>query len=335
MTTKPASHSNVEKRAGSHPHAIVLLPCRVADLFDQAAAAGWLTPSSLRIPAGAATSLARLLEVLELPAPRAGHAALRLWGQTGEQAADWVAAADPVWMQAGMERLFVHVPPPGEVGAAELAALFSELQQVLFSDRRLRLQPCGELGYVRGAAPFTTAAVPPSAIDSSRPDAHLPDITDSAARDYYALCSEIEMLLHDHAVNRDREQRGQRPLNGLWLWGGGKIDEPEPRPLPRVFADDPLLKGYCHYSDAACEDWPGALTTCLEFAPEGFIAALPAMSADLLPASADDLKSLWQTRCLQRMTLVFDDAVIEQRRGLRNWLRRGHKRRLKEMLSGE
>jgi hypothetical protein len=35
------------------------------------------------------------------------------------------------------------------------------------------------------------------------------------------LAAEIEMWLHEHAVNRAREQRGTAVVNGLWLWGGG------------------------------------------------------------------------------------------------------------------
>jgi hypothetical protein len=33
--------------------------------------------------------------------------------------------------------------------------------------------------------------------------------------------AEIEMWLHDHAVNDARSRRGELPITGLWLWGGG------------------------------------------------------------------------------------------------------------------
>ncbi len=35
------------------------------------------------------------------------------------------------------------------------------------------------------------------------------------------LMSEIEMWLFDHAMNRDRQQRGQPVVSSLWFWGGG------------------------------------------------------------------------------------------------------------------
>lgn len=32
---------------------------------------------------------------------------------------------------------------------------------------------------------------------------------------------EIQMLLHEHPVNIERDRRGQVPMNGIWFWGGG------------------------------------------------------------------------------------------------------------------
>jgi hypothetical protein len=36
-----------------------------------------------------------------------------------------------------------------------------------------------------------------------------------------SLMNEIQMLLHDHAVNAQRERARQLPINGWWLWGFG------------------------------------------------------------------------------------------------------------------
>lgn len=35
------------------------------------------------------------------------------------------------------------------------------------------------------------------------------------------LMNEIQMLLHEHPVNRARESRGELSINSLWFWGGG------------------------------------------------------------------------------------------------------------------
>src|SRR4030095_13543732 len=51
----------------------------------------------------------------------------------------------------------------------------------------------------------------------------LPAAADSPA--LRRLGAEIEMWLHDHAVNRERAGRGQLPISALWLWGGGVARE--------------------------------------------------------------------------------------------------------------
>lgn len=38
---------------------------------------------------------------------------------------------------------------------------------------------------------------------------------------FRGMLNEAQMLLHSHPLNQIREQRGELPVNGLWLWGGG------------------------------------------------------------------------------------------------------------------
>lgn len=38
---------------------------------------------------------------------------------------------------------------------------------------------------------------------------------------WYKLLNEMQMFLHQHQVNQNREQRGLLPANSLWFWGGG------------------------------------------------------------------------------------------------------------------
>lgn len=39
-------------------------------------------------------------------------------------------------------------------------------------------------------------------------------------RDWRRLHNEVQMLWHTHEINEAREQRGERRINALWLWGG-------------------------------------------------------------------------------------------------------------------
>jgi hypothetical protein len=69
----------------------------------------------------------------------------------------------------------------------------------------------------------------------------------SAGRPLRRASAEIEMWLHEHPHNREREHRGELPLNGLWLWGGQGSELPPiavaAGALPRAYGSDPFLHG--------------------------------------------------------------------------------------------
>jgi len=48
------------------------------------------------------------------------------------------------------------------------------------------------------------------------------------ARSWSNVLNEIQMLLHAHPVNAARQENNRRPVNSLWLWGGGDIQVTEP-----------------------------------------------------------------------------------------------------------
>ncbi len=53
------------------------------------------------------------------------------------------------------------------------------------------------------------------------------------------LAAEVEMWLHEHVVNRQREASGQLPATGLWFWSGGSPSPAVPASAPGVlWADD-------------------------------------------------------------------------------------------------
>src|SRR5690606_12665127 len=39
-------------------------------------------------------------------------------------------------------------------------------------------------------------------------------------RDWRRLQNEIQMHWHAHAINEQRAERGLKPVNSVWLWGG-------------------------------------------------------------------------------------------------------------------
>lgn len=69
----------------------------------------------------------------------------------------------------------------------------------------------------------------------------LPEGKDS---EYWHRClNELQMLLHGHPVNFERESRGQYPVNSLWLWGHGSLPAVSPVKINKVYGEDILIQG--------------------------------------------------------------------------------------------
>ncbi len=63
------------------------------------------------------------------------------------------------------------------------------------------------------------------------------------------LILEVQMILHEHPVNVAREQRGENPVNSLWLWGGGTAPVVRNR-FAKMRGSDPLLRAAAKLSRA-------------------------------------------------------------------------------------
>jgi hypothetical protein len=132
-----------------------------------------------------------------------------------EGTAHWLAT--PVHMFAGLDS--VHLHPCG------LLSLNSEEQQMLvgdfarvFSDSPWRLESIGHRELLLSGPRLQASAADPASLLGDDPSAGLPRGTDGAA--LRRLGSEIEMWLHEHAINQARLARQQLPVTALWLWGG-------------------------------------------------------------------------------------------------------------------
>ena len=202
----------------------------------------WLAQSDLTRDRAPRELLAKVTAELGLPYARDGLAALRMWGQTGDRAANWIAAADPVYLEPRLDHLCLHALQRSRVQPAELRALIDHLQSTLADERQFGFTRIASYGYLSSKTPIATASQPAYVVDQQKPDAFLPLGDDTAS--YRNLLSEIEMALHEHEVNAEREANGLQPVNSLWLWGGGTAPEKTTRVQPPLFSDDALLTGY-------------------------------------------------------------------------------------------
>ena len=159
--------------------AIVVLPPVSGGRLENKSLRAWLARSDLTREPGPIQSLVQVVSELGLVYPEQGIAALRMWGQTGDRPANWVAAADPVYLEPRLDHLVLHALRRTGVNRAEMRVLINHLQAKLASDQYgfMRL---GTYSYLNARSPIATARVPAYLVDNKKPDDFLPSGDDSA-----------------------------------------------------------------------------------------------------------------------------------------------------------
>ncbi len=284
----------------------------------------WLSKGSVRSSDVPVEMLAGVLEAIGHSVPQEGLAALRFWGQSGERCGVWMAAADPVHLEARLDHLCLFALRGDAISNADFRDLFAYLQKTLGDDERYTFARLGRYGYLRGHAPIATAAVSPGVIDGRPPDEFMPVGAGAAAHD--TLLSELQMALHDHQVNMQRAAVGERSVNSIWLWGGGIAPEKDTRSIPTLFADDPLFRGYWDSCTGVIESWTENCDQCLSIAPAGFVAVVPDeldfSQPSVMANYLENLRAVSNRGDLRKLTMLFRDGMkieIKKHDALRFW----------------
>ncbi len=300
------------KDKGKNRKAVVVLPAAMAGRISSDRDRRWLSRSSLRVSDSPREIFARVLSTIRLSPVEDGLAALRLWGQTGDRPNVWVAAADPVHLEARLDHLCLYALKGAQWPGSDLRAIFDFLQKSLGDDTSFAFVRIGKFGYLRGDEAMATAMVSAAVIDGQEPDAFMP--SGESAAGYHRLSGEMQMCLHDHEINLRREAQGLMPVNAVWFWGGGKAPQKTVQKLPLLFGDDPLFKGYWESCTGVTEPWPGNFARCLDIAIKDLVVVTPASSkgGDLLAAYFEELRELLKTGRLNKLVLLFRDGLTAE-----------------------
>ncbi len=304
--------------------AIVVLPPVSSGRLEDAGLRTWLAQSDLALETGPEELLAKVLKELGLPIPGQGLAALRMWGQTGDRPTKWIAAADPVYLEPRLDHLCLHSLRRVGIQPGHFRALIDHLQATLAKDDQFGFTRLGSYGYLSAKNGIATASIPAYVVDQQKPDEYLPSGDDTAT--HRNLLSEIEMALHEHDVNLEREANGELPVNSLWLWGGGNAPEKITRVQPPLFSDDALLTGCWYSATAVAEPWLGSISACIEASVAGFVAEIPQVddSPELLEDCLRELRGALRRGRLSSLTLLFRDGLrahVSKSHALRVWRR--------------
>ncbi|MEX0959453.1 MAG: hypothetical protein WDZ63_09190 [Burkholderiales bacterium] len=155
----------------------------------------------------------------------AGHddpiASLTLLGAGTDPGNEFCMCADPVHLQVRHERLIL-------VSAREIALREFESRKLAdaldehFATDGLRFTYVSPSRWcVRAGNPGRLVTQPLQTARGRDIDALLPRGEDAGY--WMRIATEAQMLLHAHPVNAAREERGEAPVNAIWLWGGGRL----------------------------------------------------------------------------------------------------------------
>ncbi len=225
------------------------------------------------------------------------------------EAAFWLCA-DPVTLAVGRNDVrMTGIVADLERSDADL--LLATLNAHFAGDGLTFVAPRSDAFFVRAAGVTGILTHPPEAAIGRPLHGLYPDGPDAAA--WRRWQSEIEMLLHEHPVNSERERAGQAPANSLWFSCGGTSP---PRRAGahsiRTFATTGMAVALALHAGAPAQPLPGDLAAVLAAAAGAdslVVAFEPAVDPVLLERSwAMPARDALARGSIDAVTLLAEDS---------------------------
>jgi hypothetical protein len=176
----------------------------------------------------------------------------------------WMAT--PVHLVAGLTSLHLDRRSILRLSIDDLAAFATEFRRV-FHDSGFVLEPLDSGDFLLFGPQMSIAQTvePARAMGTSIADAQPVGTGDPALR---RLGAEIEMWLHEHPINDVRRRRGEAPVTGLWVWGGG------PSPVPRERAPRHRREAAANTPQPGGSPLASAASTDIAFGRDAYLRGL-------------------------------------------------------------
>lgn len=187
----------------------------------------------------------------------------------------WWLRADPVHLRPERDRLVLFDTQAVPLSQEEATRLAAEVSESYGTEGWLLKAPRPGRWYLKPprAARIVTTPLPEVVNKDIHP--YLPQGKDGKA--WHTILNEVQILLHTAAVNAEREQREQLPINSLWFWGGGRLPGISSVAWVHVYSEEPISLALARLSEvpsSACPadfaDWqrqarrPGAHLVVLD-----------------------------------------------------------------------
>lgn len=192
----------------------------------------------------------RMAQEFGLSGEEAPFAPLRLVGE-GSAAADgaWICA-DPVHLRFARDVLILTDARDLGIEPEETTQLIAALNEHFAGLGRFHA-PAPERWYLHLERVPAIRTHPVTQVVGRRVDAFLPE--GAEATQWRRHINEAQVLLHTHAVNREREERGQALINSVWFWGAGALPSVFSPSMSKVLGDSTLLTGLAKASGIPLE----------------------------------------------------------------------------------
>lgn len=183
------------------------------------------------------------------------RAAVMHTGATGERATGFWLRAQPIHFAAGLDRLTtVVLQGNGRMTAQESTILGSLLSEHLQSAGFELHHTAHDEWLLRSERPLQLRTVTPEFAAANPRGEILPQGSDAGA--LRRLMTELQMLLHEHPLNAQREARGAPAINAVWIHGEGILSDVAAVSLPEAFGEDVYLQGVYRLHGKAVKSLP-------------------------------------------------------------------------------
>ena len=199
--------------------------------------------------------------------------------------------ADPVHFFPDRDRLLMQGPTALGITDEEADALAETFNSFFSSDGlELVVGQSADRWYLRCQSVPDVQTIAIADALATSVDQSLPGGSDSSA--WRAKLNEVQMLFHGHAINEQRQSKGQPVINGIWPWGGGVLPSVTSA-WSSVYSNEPIVRGLASCAGVAAEELPENPADSLSSLGSGRIL----IALDELPAVTDaESFQCWESR---------------------------------------
>ena len=152
---------------------------------------------------------------------------------------DYWIHADPVHLRIEQNHIMLADSQAFQITNEEAVELTNDINKN-FSKDNLLLPLHPKRWYIRTTNTPKMNTYMLSQVTCKNINSFLPSGKDSVA--WHKMFNEIQMLLHEHPLNKARAARGELTINSIWFWGGGHNPQCVKSPYTKIWSNNGLAR---------------------------------------------------------------------------------------------